>query len=138
MADLFAIVTSYEDVEFVGGTNTRDVQVAGAVTKPSGIYFEVRVPKSTYQQDGPSVINAAALGMANILETLVKQPHVGGVQWGQASSGGQLQDVAIITVLSKSGNSSSLYTVPIVQLGPKLNATQIAAISARLDATEAL
>ena len=138
MADSFEILTSYRDVEFLGGANTRDVQVAGGVTRPSGIYFEVRVPSSTYKQDGPNVIEAAALGTATILETLVTQPHVGGVLWGQQSAGGQLQDIAIITVLSKSGNSSDEYDVPFVKLGPKLNATQIAAISARLDATEAL
>lgn len=138
MAEKFDILTSYQDVEFLGGSNTRDVHVAGAVTKPDGIYFEVRVPSSVYKQEGPSVINAAALGTATILETLLTVPHVAGVLWGQQAVGGQLQDVAIITVVSKSGNSSEPYTVPFVKLGPKLNATQIAAISKRLDETEAL
>lgn len=138
MAENFRIVTSYEDTEFLGGTSTQDVQVAGAVSKPHGIYFEVRVPKAEYQKQGPSIINAAALGIATIFETLIEQPHVGGVQWGQQTKGGQLQDVAIITVVSDSGNSSSLYTVPLVQLGPDLNAKQILAINNRLDATEKL
>lgn len=138
MADLFTIVTSYQDVEFLGGTNTRDVQVAGATTKQNGIYFEVRVQKQQYEQQGPSIINAAALGMANILETLSRQPNVGGVQWGQQSAGGQLQDVAIITVVSDSGNSSSTYTVPIVQLGPDLNEAEIETIAHRLNQTEHL
>lgn len=138
MAATFDILTSYRDVEFLGGTNTRDVHVAGGFTKPSGIYFEVRVPSSLYEKEGASVINAAALSTTTILETLMTQQHVDGVLWGQQSAGGQLQDVAIINVVSPSGNSSEPYTVPFIKLGPKLNAPQIAAIAKRLAETEAL
>src|SRR3954447_20020267 len=107
MADTFAVETSYPDVEFLGGTNTRDVLVTGIRTKPSGIYIEVRVPMSEYRQFGAQVVNAAALSWSNIYETLARQPHIAGVQWGQESFHGQLQDVAVLTVESASGNSQA-------------------------------
>jgi hypothetical protein len=96
------------------------------------------VPKAEFDQYGAQVVNAAAIGMATIFETLAKQPYVVGVQWGQQSHAGQLQDVAIVSVASTSGNSQTTYTVPVTQLGPKLNATQIKRVHDQLDDTERL
>lgn len=138
MADTFDVETSYDDVEFLGGSRTQDVLVTGIRTKPHGIYIEVRVSKALFEKDGAQIVNAAALGWATIFETLVVQPHVAGVAWGQESAGGQLQDVAVITVASSSGDSSSVLTIPVTALGPKLGATPIAKLSKQLDAVEAL
>lgn len=137
MADTWEFVTSYEDTEFLGGSNTRDVLVTGIRTKPSGIYIEVRVPLALFQQDGAQVVNAAALGWATIFETLARQPYVAGVQWGQESTNGMLQDVAIITVASTSGNSQASLTVPVVRLGPKLDAPEIKHLHEQLNQLEA-
>lgn len=137
MADSWQFVTSFEDVEFLGGSQTRDVLVTGIRTKPSGIYLEVRVPLDLFKREGAQVVNAAALGWANIFETLARQPYVAGVQWGQESLNGQLQDVAVITVASTSGDSQATLTVPIVQLGPKLDAPAIKQLHDQLNELEA-
>jgi hypothetical protein len=138
MADLFETVAAYDDVEFLGGSQTRDVLVTSIRTKPSGVYIEVRVPRSLFDQYGSQVVNAAALGMANIFETLMKQPYVAGVQWGQQAAQGQLRDVAVITVASTSGDSQSTLTVPVVNLGPDLDHKAITKLHDQLDATEGL
>jgi hypothetical protein len=52
VAQTFSVETSYEDVEFLGGAQTRDVLVTGIRTKPSGIYIEVRVPLAEVRQYG--------------------------------------------------------------------------------------
>lgn len=138
MATHFVIVTTYPDVEFVGGTTTREVQVAGATTKPHGVYFEVRVPMAAYEQDGPSVINTAAEALGAEIEALLALPHVGSVLWGQQSHGGQLRDVLTITVLSKSGSSSAPIVAPLAGLSVAAVAKRVVATSQRLDETEAL
>jgi hypothetical protein len=126
-------VTAYDDVEFLGGTQTRDVLVTGIRTKPSGIYLEVRVPRAEFDKLGAQVVNAAALSMWNIFETLAKQPYVAGVQWGQQPHSGQLQDVAVITVESDRGNAESSLTVPLVQLGPNLDHDAITKLHKQLN-----
>lgn len=136
MADTFTVETAYDDVEFLGGAQTRDVLVTGIRTRPSGIYIEVRVPKAEFQQYGPQVVNAAALGWATIFETLAKQPYVAGVLWGQQARNGQLQDVAVLTVASTSGESESTLTVPVVDLGPDLDHAAIAKLHKSLDDLE--
>jgi hypothetical protein len=138
MAEIFDVETSYDDVEFLGGSRTQDVLVTGIRTKPHGIYIEVRVGKALFEQEGAQIVNAAALGWATIFETLAVQPHVAGVAWGQESAGGQLQDVAVITVSSSTGASSAALTIPVTSLGPKLGAAAIGKLSKQLDAVEAL
>ena len=138
MADTFTVVQSYEDVEFLGGTATRNVQVAGCVTTGHGIYFEVRIPSTEFAASGPESVNAAAAGYADIFETIANEANVVGVQWGQQTYGGQLQDVAIIEVSSDSGDSTGSITTPVTSLGPQLDKSQITALNKRLNATEAL
>lgn len=136
MAPTWDHVTTSDDVEFLGGSQTRAVIVTGIRTKPSGIYLEVRVPRSSFDKYGAQVVNAAALGMANIFETLAKQPYIAGVQWGQAADHGQLQDVAILTVESSSGDSQATLTIPVVQLGPDLDHAAVAKLHGHLDDLE--
>lgn len=138
MADQYEVVSTYEDVEFLGGSNTRDVIVAGVRTKPHGIYLEVRVPKSHLEKGGAGLIGAVALSWSQVFEDLLRVPHVAGVQWGQDTHNGQLQDVAIIDVQSASGDSEATLTIPVLDLGPKLGAQRIAALSGQLDAIEGL
>jgi hypothetical protein len=96
----------------------------------------VRVPRESFDKLGAQVVNAAALSLWNIFETLARQPYVAGVQWGQQPHHGQLQDVAIITVESTSGASQSALTVPVVQLGPNLDHAAILKLRDNLDALE--
>jgi hypothetical protein len=136
VAATFQVVAQYPTLEFLGGTRTQQVMTVGIQTKPSGIYVEFRLPKLIYDDQH---VNAAAIGWATIFETVVKEDWVGGVEWAQQpTASGQLQDVAVITVVSSSGNSSDTMTVPVTQLGPKLHQPQITALHDKLDATEAL
>lgn len=132
----WSFVTAYDDVEFLGGSQTRDVLVTGIVTSPSGIYGEVRVPKSEFDQYGEQVVRAAAATFVTIFETLAAQPFISGVQWGMAAHNGQLRDVAVLTVTSSSGNSSSVLTIPVVELTPDLDHAAVKKLHDRLDALE--
>jgi hypothetical protein len=136
MAATFQVVAQYPTLEFLGGTRTQQVMTVGIQTKPSGIYVEFRLPKLIYDDQH---VNAAAIGWATIFETIATEDWVGGVEWAQRpTAGGQLQDVAVITVVSSSGNSSDTLTVPVTQLGPKLHQPQITALHEKLDSAEAL
>lgn len=138
MAPTFTVVTSYDDVEFLGGTETRAVIVTGVQTKPSGIYLEVRNSKTDVAQLGPDIIGALAASITTIYEGLAAETHVSSVQWGQQEIHGQLQDIAFVTVTSASGNSSTTLTIPLSDIGPGGEAALIASTSARLDAIEHL
>lgn len=120
MAEKYEVVSSYEDVEFLGGNRTREVIVTGIRTKPSGIYVEVRVPKDTFRKIGAHAISDAANSWSTLFETLVRNSGVVGVQWGQETHNGQLQDVAVVTAESDSGATQASLTVPIARLGPNL------------------
>jgi hypothetical protein len=134
----YEVITSYEDVEFLGGAQTRDVLVTGIRTKPSGIYIEVRIPMTVYKQIGAPAVASTALGFRNIYELLLQQEGVAGVQWGQVSKNGQLADVAVVTVSSSSGNSEATLEVPYSKLAPTFDEPMILKLRKQLDATEAL
>lgn len=135
MADTYSIVTQYPTVEFIGGTQTQDVSAVGILTKPHGVYAEFRVPQAGMTA---SIVNAAALGYADIYETLFTIPGVVGVAWSQqANAVNVLQDVVTITVASTSGNSTATLSVPLVDLGPQLHKPQIAALRKTLNEIEA-
>lgn len=120
--------------EFLGGTQTRPVVVIEAQSTPSGIYFEVLVPQKGFVAD---IARAAALGYADIFETVNALPHVAGVFWSQGpNAAGELEDLITITVESTSGNSEAQIVTPILQLGPQTDLPQIDALHAELDATE--
>lgn len=138
MAANYSVVTSYDDVEFLGGTETRAVVVTGIQTKPHGIYVEVRVPKTIVTSTGETSIAEISADTAALYEGLAGQPHVTSVQWGQQELNGQLQDIAFVTVASTSGNSSTTLTIPLKDIGAGLEAALIASTSAQLDRIEAL
>ena len=48
MADTFSVVTQYPTVEYLGGTQTRDVIAVVYTLKLSGLYFEARIPAADY------------------------------------------------------------------------------------------
>jgi hypothetical protein len=116
MAENWEFVASYEDVEFLGGSNTRDVLVTGIRTKPSGIYVEFRVAMADFRENGARVVHDAAHAWAATFEALAAMQWVAGVQWGQESYRGQLHDVAILTVQSTNGDAQSSVTIPLSQL----------------------
>lgn len=120
--------------EYLGGTQTRPVVVVEAQSIPTGIYFEVSVPQKGFVAD---LARAAALGYADIYETANALPNVAGVFWSQApNAANELEDQITFTVASTSGNSEAQLTVPLLQLGPKLDQAEIDALHNELDATE--
>jgi hypothetical protein len=137
VAEHWQFETSYEDVEFLGGNKTREVLVTGIRTKPSGIYVEVRVPKAIFTKYGAASVNDPAGAWATIFETIARMSHVAGVQWGQESKNGMLEDVAIVTVESDSGESEATVTVPIAKIGPNVTIPEVAKLNKQLNALEA-
>jgi len=138
MADKYRVVSSYEDVEFLGGSATQDVIVTGIRTIPSGIYVEARTPKATFDKIGPAAVNVAANAWATLFEELVRNSNVAAVSWGQRSAGGQLEDVAVFTVVSDSGNSSAQLTVPIAKISPQGVVPGLSHLAKQLTETEGL
>lgn len=135
MAENFTVVTQYPGIDVIGGSQTQDVVFVGINTVPHGTYIEFPVIASVYSA---SIVEAAALGWATIIETVWGESWVVGVQWTQVvNASNQLVSSVIITVTSSSGNSSATMTVPIQSLGPKLHQPQITALHNQLDAAEA-
>src|SRR5579859_3722173 len=121
-------------VEYIGGTTSRDVAVVAVVTI-SGVYFETRIPRNAYV---PSFARTQAENIAAVVEAIVADPNVAGLQWAQhANPAGYLLDVGIIYVQSDSGNSSLAMTVPWAQLTAGVASPQIGPLIAELNATEA-
>ncbi len=134
MAD-YQIVTQYPDVEVVGNTQTRNVQVIGVVTQPNEIYFEVRVPRA---QATTSNLQYTAQSYRDIYELVAATPGVADVTWRQEPTvAGQLQDWVTIYVVSNSGDSTGVIDIPYAQLGVTLSTNKIAALRKSLNATEA-
>jgi hypothetical protein len=131
----YAIVTQYPDVEVVGNTQTRDVQVIGVVTQPNQIYFEVRVPR---KQATTSYLKYTAQSYRDIYELIAAEPAVADVTWRQEPTlSGQLQDWITIYVTSTSGDSTTVIDIPFSKLGDTYSSEKIAAMRKALDATEA-
>ena len=136
MAATYTVVTTYPGLDTAGGTQTTDVVFVGITTKPHGTYVEFAIPQKGYAAD---LVAGAAVGWADIAETLWSLPYVVGVQWSQQVNPSNLLEVAwIITVSSTSGLSSGQITIANNDLGPGLGKTRIANLNEQLDETEAL
>ncbi len=131
----YTIVTQYPDVEVVGNTQTKAVQVIGVVSIPNEVYFEVRVPRA---QATTANIQATAQSYRDIYELVMDEPGVADVTWRQEPTvAGQLQDWVTIYVTSSSGDSTGVIDVPFAKLGTTLSGGKIAALRKSLNATEA-
>lgn len=135
MADTYEIVTQYETVEFLGGTQTRPVIAVGVRTKAHGVYFEFRLAKADYSAAN---VKADANGFTIVYELLFDIPGVTDVEWTQEpTNAGQLADHVIVYVQSTSGNSSSSLDVPYSQFTQDIIAGKVEALRGQLDAAEA-
>lgn len=136
MADDFEVRVQYPTVEFLGGSQTRDVMAVGYVTKPSGIYFEARLPRNLYDA---ALVHSYGLGYTGTIEQVAAIPGIDGMTWQQAQQrDGTLLDQMVIYVTSSSGNSSGSFVQPFGTLGPKWVTPKVKALRAQLDAAEAL
>jgi len=131
----FTIVAQNPTVEFLGGTQTRNVVTVGFITDGHGIYGEARVIASIYSANEA---RHAALGVVVALETVASLPNVAGVEWGQSvNKSGLLVDQITVTVESDSGDSTALYgPVAISALGADARAPEIAALAKALTDAE--
>jgi hypothetical protein len=135
MADTYDVVTQYETVEFLGGTQTRPVMAVGVRTKAHGVYFEFRLPKADYNATN---VKADANGFTIVYEDLFQIDGVQDVEWTQEpTTSGQLQDHVLVYFTSTSGNSSSSVDVPYSQFTQDIIATKVKGLRAQLDAAEA-
>lgn len=134
MADTYDVITQYETVEFLGGTQTRPVIAIGVRTHEHGVYFEFRLPKADY--NAANVKNDAN-GFTIVYELLFEIPGVSDVEWTQEpTSAGQLQDHVIVYVVSTSGNSSASIDVPYSQFTQDIIAGKVEKLRGQLDAAE--
>ena len=123
MADTFTVVTQYPTVEYLGGTQTRDVIAVGYTLKPSGLYFEARIPAASYTA---AQVNDYGIGYSGTIGALLAIPGVTDGYWSQTpTAAGELEDQLTLTVTSDSGNSSGTVTVPASEwdtqdVGPKV------------------
>lgn len=127
MAANYDVLYTRPDVETLGGTQTRNVQVIGARTKPHGVVFEGRAPQG---QNSPTDIAGLLDSLAVTFEGFFQFPGVADVAWYQAVTPAQnLVDHAIIYVTSTSGNSSQADDFPYTSwtdelVGPAVKATR--------------
>lgn len=104
-------LSSYTTEELRGGTKLVPVRVIAATTKPSGIYFEMRLDLSLYD---PTQIGPIIDSEGELLEVLGQRQDVAGVEYVQdVNAAGQLIDGVAVTVLSSSGASSETMTYPL-------------------------
>lgn len=135
MAENYSIVGQYPTIETLGGTQTRDVTAVRAQSKPSGIYFETRIPSA-----GATAANIRSdvNGYAIIYELLMTIPGVKVVQWSQEpNAAGALEDHVLIYYTSTSGASSDVFDMPYSKWTQDYAAAQVKKGRAALDALEA-
>lgn len=134
MANAYDVITQYETVEFLGGTQTRPVIAVGVRTHEHGVYFEFRVDKKAYNS---SVVQQDANGFTIVYELLFTIPGVTDVEWAQEpTNAGQLEDHVVVYFTSTSGNSSASIDFPYSQFTQNYIAARVAHAVAGLDAAE--
>ena len=134
MADTYTILGTRPDVEFLGGTLTRNVMVVSVLTREHSVYFETRIPSKDYTAQ---VAKENAFGFTIVYELLFDIPGVAAVTWSQQTTDtGQLQDHVLIYVESTSGNSSGIVNVPYSQFAQELVKPKVAKLRTALDDAE--
>ncbi len=102
MATAFIVLGQREDIEFLGGTQTRPVVAVSYQSKPSGVYFEQRILRKVYS---PAVVKNVGQAWAALIEQALATAGVAGLAWSQVpTASGELQDTITVTVESDSGN----------------------------------
>lgn len=135
MADTYEVRVQYPAVEFLGGSQTREVMAVGYVTKPSLVYFEARIPRALYTAQQ---VKDYGLGYSGTIEAVAQLPDVDGMTWFQKQQrDGTLLDMMKVYVTSSSGDSADSFDLPFGQLAPKWATPKIKALHAQLDEAEA-
>lgn len=136
MAGDYRIATQYPTVEFLGGTQTRQVMAVGVFTVPSNIYFEFRIPRADYKAD---IVAQEAEGYSASLEADMQDPNIADITWFQSQQAdGYLVDMATVYVVSDSGNSTANVDVPFGHTDPRYLIPHIQPTVDELNKAEAL
>ena len=136
MADGYDVLYQYPTVEFLGGSQTRDVVAVGYQTKPHGVVFEARIPRNIYSA---KEVNSEGIGYSGEIESVFTHPGVTDATWRQvANAAGFLIDELDLIVTSASGNSAATLTVPFSRMAPETLAPLVSHLRDQLDAAEGL
>lgn len=123
-----------QTVEYLGGTQSRQVAVCAVRTAPSLVYFEFRIPRASFTS---AIARQEAEGYGAQVESVLTNPHVSGLEWWQnANDSGFLVDMATIFVRSTSGNSGLSFDVPWGHVFVEALSDPIATLAGQLDAAE--
>lgn len=139
MPDTYDVLTQYPSTEFLGGTQTRDVMVVGINAKPVGsdawtVYLEFQIPEKLYT---PAQVKAYATGYSGSVREVRELPGVTDMSYMQdVTPGGQLSPGFTVYVESDSGLSGGAFALPFGQLSGDLAAPKVAALVAKLNASE--
>lgn len=130
----YTFITAREDIEWLGGSQTRPVMTVSIQTNGHGVYFEYRIPRNLYTK---ALALKQGIGWTGTIESMFTVPGVVDEEYTQIPRpSGQLDDSMIVYVESTSGQSSSSLTVPIGKLAPEFQAAAIKALRAELDDAE--
>ena len=136
MAATYTVLYQYPTVEFLGGTQTRDVMAVGYQTSPHNVVFEARIPKADYTA---AEVASFGIGYSGEIEDVFTIPGVVDATWAQvANAAGFLIDELVLSVESTSGNSSATLTVSFGQMAKETLAPRVAALREKLDEVEGL
>lgn len=140
MAETYTLLGSLETVQFLGGTQTKDIVQVSAQTEPHGIYFEVPIPRVDY--DAATVDAICTVTSAN-LEPAFEFPGVTDLEWIQTPlQSGYLKAQVIVYVSSDDGSSTGSFTVDFGVAGSGVNTgtvqTQAGKLQAQLNAIAGL
>lgn len=131
----FDVVTQYPTVEFLGGTQTRDVVAVGIVTRGHQVYVEFNIPRNIYNAQA---VKNYATGYTGSVEQFFEVPHITGVVWSQEpNASGNLIPTLTFTVSSTSGLSAATFSVPLASATDTLVKARAAALHKELDSSEA-
>lgn len=134
MADTYSVITQYETVEYLGGTQTRPVIAVGVRTAVHGVYFEFRLAKGDYNSAN---VRNDANGFTIVYEDLFSIPGVTDVEWTQEpTQAGELEDHVVVYFTSTSGNSTASIDFPYSQFTQDYISHRVAFAIEGLDAAE--
>lgn len=120
MAAQYVVQSQRRTVQVLGSSQVQDVMEVGFATVPSGVYAQVLVPYTAWQQEGAA---AFLEPIAEGIEDALAQPDVTGASFVQEiDANGLLTDALELTVTLPSagagaGSMSTTVTVPVSALG---------------------
>jgi hypothetical protein len=135
VADTYTVRVQYPTVEFLGGSQTRDVMAIGFVTKPHGIYFEARIPKKQYNA---AAVRSYGIGYSGMIEAIADIAGIEAMVYSpKQQPDGTLLDTFEVYVSSTSGDSAGALTLRFDELVEVFAGPKVKALRKQLDDAEA-